>query len=100
LMRRLERVWSRDGEGRWPGPAELAKRVGLQKDYLNRMVRHGTGLTLGQWRARELLRNVEQDILKGVRISLVADRAGFLDQNYFSRWFRKQTGLAPSKWRK
>jgi len=43
---------------------------------------------------------VEQDILKGVRISLVADRAGFLDQNYFSRWFRKQTGLAPSKWRK
>ncbi|NBV84420.1 AraC family transcriptional regulator, partial [bacterium] len=25
---------------------------------------------------------------------------GFQDQNYFSRWFRKQTGLAPTKWRK
>jgi AraC-like DNA-binding protein len=30
----------------------------------------------------------------------VADRAGFQDQNYFSRWFRKQTGLTPTKWRK
>jgi AraC-like DNA-binding protein len=100
VVRRLERVWKIDEQGRWPGPRELALRVGLQKDYLNRLVRRSCGLTLGQWRARELLRSVELDIQKGIRISVVADRAGFHDQNYFSRWFRKQTGLAPSKWRK
>ena len=100
VVRRLERVWKIDQEGRWPGPRELALRVGLQKDYLNRLVRRSCGLTLGQWRARELLRSVELDIQKGIRISVVADRAGFQDQNYFSRWFRKQTGLPPTKWRK
>jgi AraC-like DNA-binding protein len=99
-VRRLERVWKMDEQGRWPGPRELAFRVSLQKDYLNRLVRRSCGLTLGQWRARELLRSVELDIQKGIRISVVADRAGFQDQNYFSRWFRKQTGLAPTKWRK
>ena len=100
VIRRLERVWRMDDEGKWPRPGELAKRVGLQKDYLNRMVRLSSGLTLGQWRAGELLRSVEADIKKGLRVFDVAGRAGFTDQNYFSRWFRKQTGLAPTKWRK
>ena len=98
VIRRLERVWRMDKEGNWPRPGELAKRVGLQKDYLNRMVRLSSGLTLGQWRAGELLRSVEADIRKGLRVFDVAGRAGFTDQNYFSRWFRKQTGLAPTKW--
>jgi len=100
VIRRLERVWRMDEEGKWPRPGELAKRVGLQKDYLNRMVRLSSGLTLGQWRAGELLRSVEADIQKGLRVFEVSSRAGFTDQNYFSRWFRKQTGLAPTKWRK
>jgi len=100
VIRRLERVWRMDEDGKWPRPGELAKRVGLQKDYLNRMVRLTSGLTLGQWRAGELLRSVEADIKKGLRVFDVAGRAGFTDQNYFSRWFRKQTGLAPTKWRK
>ena len=100
VIRRLERVWRIDEDGKWPRPGELAKRVGLQKDYLNRMVRLSSGLTLGQWRAGELLRSVEADIQKGLRVFDVAGRAGFTDQNYFSRWFRKQTGLAPTRWRK
>ena len=100
VIRRLERVWRIDEEGKWPRPGELAKRVGLQKDYLNRMVRLASGLTLGQWRAGELLRSVEADIQKGLRVFEVAGRAGFTDQNYFSRWFRRQTGLAPTRWRK
>ncbi len=100
ILRRLERIWKRSEEGRWPRPGELARRVGLQKDYFNRQVKLACGLTVGQWRARELLRAVEADLQKGTKISVVADRAGFLDQNYFSRWFRKQTGLAPTKWRK
>jgi AraC family L-rhamnose operon transcriptional activator RhaR len=100
VIRRLERVWRMDEEGKWPRPGELAKRVGLQKDYLNRMVRLSSGLTLGQWRAGELLRSVEADIKKGLRVFEVASRAGFTDQNYFSRWFRKQTGLAPTRWHK
>ena len=100
IMKRLQRVWRPDATSgsSWVRPAELAKRVGLQKDYLNRLVRRATGLTLGQWRDRELLRAAEASLRHGHRVAVVASDLGFSDANYFARWFRKQTGLSPSHW--
>jgi AraC family L-rhamnose operon transcriptional activator RhaR len=99
-MKRLQRAWRPDATrgSPWLRPAELAKRVGLQKDYLNRLVRRATGLTLGQWRDRELLRAAEASLRQGHRVAVVASDLGFSDANYFARWFRKQTGLSPSHW--
>lgn len=101
VMKRLQRAWQPDGTGGtpWLRPAELARRVGLQKDYLNRLVRRTTGLTLGQWRDRELLRAAEAGLRQGRRVAAVASGLGFADANYFARWFRKQTGISPSHWR-
>ncbi|MEX1009872.1 MAG: AraC family transcriptional regulator [Chthoniobacterales bacterium] len=98
ILARLRRGWHADEEGHWPRPAELALRTGLQKDYLNRLVRRASGLTLGQWRDRELLRAAESDLRRGTRVASVADALGFSDPSYFARWFRKQTGLPPSHW--
>jgi len=99
ILKRLQRAWQTDEHGLWPRPAELARRVGLQKDYLNRLVRRTSGLTLGQWRDRELLRAAEADLARGEGVTKVADALGFSDPSYFARWFRKQTGLPPSQWR-
>ncbi len=99
ILARLERAWRPDADGRWPRPARLARRTGLQKDYLNRLVHRACGLTLGQWRDRELLRSAESELKRGLRVSVVAAGLGFSDQSYFARWFRKQTGLAPTHWR-
>lgn len=99
VMNRLRRAWRPDDEGAWPQPAELARRVGLQKDYLNRLVRRACGLTLGQWRARELLRSASDELRRGSTIAGAAAALGFGDASYFARWFRRQTGLAPSQWR-
>jgi AraC family L-rhamnose operon transcriptional activator RhaR len=82
-----------------PKPGELAHRVGFQQDYLNRLVRRSTGLTLGQWRARELLKASEKELAKGGSIAAAALKIGFSDANYFSRWFRRQTGMTPRSWR-
>jgi len=98
ILKRLQRIWRADNEGRWPRPAELARRTGLQKDYLNRLVRSTCGLTLGQWRDRELLRTAEREIQRGSRVGEVSALLGFSDPSYFARWFRKQTGLPPSHW--
>ena len=99
VMKRLERAWqAATADGIQPGPAELARRAGLQKDYLNRLVRRTSGLTLGQWRDRELLRSAEADLRRGRGVHGVADSLGFCDASYFARWFRKQTGLPPSQW--
>lgn len=98
LTRRLLR--SLDPGGLAPAPGEIARRVGLQQDYLNRLVRRGTGLTLGQWRASQLLKASERELAKGESIGEAAVRLGFSDPNYFSRWFRRQTGVTPGAWQK
>lgn len=98
ILTRLQRAWRPDEDGRWPRPAELAHRTGLQKDYLNRLVRRACGLTLGQWRDRELLRAAEHSLKRGARVATVSGSLGFSDPSYFARWFRKQTGLPPSHW--
>jgi len=90
----------RGADERWPSPGELSRRVGLQKDYLNRLVRSGTGLTLGQWRATKILVAVEAELLMGGKMIEVGDRCGFPDANYFTRWFRRQTGVTPKVWQK
>lgn len=97
ILRRLVRALN-PGEA-VPTPGELARRVGLQQDYLNRLVRRSTGLTLGQWRARELLKACKHDLKKGGTIGGTALRLGFSDSNYFSRWFRRQTGMTPGAWK-
>jgi AraC family transcriptional activator of pobA len=98
ILGRLQRAWRVGTDGHWPRPAELALRTGLQKDYLNRLVRRASGLTLGQWRDRELLRAAENELKRGARVAAVAESLGFSDPSYFARWFRKQTGLPPSHW--
>ena len=98
ILGRLQRAWRTGADGRWPRPGELARRTGLQKDYLNRLVRRACGLTLGQWRDRELLRAAENELKRGARVATVSESLGFSDPSYFARWFRKQTGLPPSHW--
>jgi AraC family transcriptional activator of pobA len=78
----------------------LAQRVGFQQDYLNRLLKAECGLTLGQLRARERLGRAQKLLLdRELSISGVAERVGMLDNNYFARWFRQQTGVTPSAWR-
>ena len=33
-------------------------------------------------------------------IQCIAAAVGIDDRNYFSRWFRRQTGLSPTEWRR
>jgi len=33
-----------------------------------------------------------------MRVADVAEAVGVLDQSYFARWFRRQTGQPPSRW--
>ncbi len=81
--------------------AEIARRVGYQQDHLNRLLKAECGLTLGQLQTRMQVREAQQFLMQGdLAIFEVAEKVGFLDHNYFSRWFRQQTGATPSGWRK
>jgi AraC-like DNA-binding protein/DNA-binding response OmpR family regulator len=79
---------------------ELAEAVGVSEDYLSRVFHREIGISpwdyLNRYRiyhAKELLR------LTTDSISAIAQQVGFQDQKYFSRVFRKLTGVGPKEFR-
>jgi len=78
--------------------SDLVRRSGYQRDHLNRLLKRETGLTLGQHRTQQRLARAKQLLTEGLQVADVAAEVGLLDQSYFARWFRRQTGLSPSAW--
>lgn len=79
---------------------KLSGMAGYQHDYLNRLLKKQAGLTLGQFRSRKLVIRAQQFLRQPKTIAEVSSLAGFAEPNYFARWFRKQTGMTPSAWRR
>jgi len=79
---------------------EIARRAGYEVEALNRRLRAECGLTLGQLRSRYRLGRAQILIRQGLPMKVVAQRVGMPDNNYFSRWFRQQTGMTPSQFKK
>jgi signal transduction histidine kinase/DNA-binding LacI/PurR family transcriptional regulator/AraC-like DNA-binding protein len=80
---------------------EIASAIGVSEDYLSRVFHRELGLSpwdyLNRYRveqAKQLLHHTNS------AIGIIASQVGFKDQLYFSRVFRKVTGLSPSAFRK
>ncbi|MCX6971960.1 MAG: AraC family transcriptional regulator [Verrucomicrobia bacterium] len=95
FVRKFERLLNQ-GETPLPEIAGLARSMGYQTDYLNRIFKQATGQTLREYRDALLLKKTIRLLREKSQIKDVCAQLGFLDQNYFSRWFKKQTGLQPS----
>jgi AraC family transcriptional activator of pobA len=80
-------------------PADIAVKAGYQRDHLNRLLKREVGQTTGQLLAEARLMRAKYLLERGLKVSDVGATVGFLDQNYFARWFRRQTGRVPSSWR-
>ena len=88
--------------GKMPGTiASYASEIGISENYLSRLVKKHTGRSVGAWidivriqRAKRLLSDTSHPIID------IAAAVGIDDQSYFSRLFKKETGLTPSVFRK
>jgi AraC-type DNA-binding domain-containing proteins len=95
----LEQVFDPE---RLPGTiATYAGALNISENYLSRLVKQGTGRSVGAWidivrvqRAKRLLASTALPIID------IAASVGLEDQSYFSRLFKKKTGLTPSSFRK
>lgn len=86
---------------RLPNVSSLAAQLNLSPRYLSDMLRQETGKTalelihiylIGE--AKNRLRNEDQ------RVSEIAYELGFEDISYFSRLFKKETGVTPNQFKK
>lgn len=80
---------------------QLARQFDMNFDYLNRLFRQSVGRPIFQYlsslriaRAKELLTTTS------MRISQISERVGFLDESYFSKVFKKYTGVCPADYAK
>jgi AraC-like DNA-binding protein len=86
--------------------AELSLRVladycHVNESYLSARFRKETGFTPTQYISRQRVRLAGYLLVTTpLSVRVVAREAGFSDYNYFSRIFRKMTGIAPSGYRK
>jgi len=91
----------RENPGDLPPVAELARQAGYSPDHFSRVFLKVTGrrpqdfvIQARMERARQLL--AESDLTVG----MIAGALGFQDIFYFSRQFRRQTGQAPTAFRR
>lgn len=79
---------------------DIAKHIGITEDHLTYCFRQELGITpilyLQRYRinqAKHLLKDSDQNITE------IAFNVGFSDSGYFSRIFRRETGVSPEKFR-
>lgn len=99
ISRRVERLLETK-DGAEVSLEEISKHTGYQHDHLNRLLREECGLTLGQLRSRTRLKRAAALLSKKMQVQEVGEKIGILDANYFARWFRQQTGVSPSAWKR
>lgn len=75
---------------------QLCDDLGYQPDYLNRAFKRESGLSLREYRDSLRLESAKRALGDGARVQAAALAAGFVDVNYFARWFKKWTGSTPS----
>ena len=79
--------------------AAIAKEAGYVRDALSRRLKREHGFGLRGLRDQERLQQAQTALRAGPEIAAAA-AAGFDDPNYFTRWFRRQTGKTPTAWRR
>lgn len=84
-----------------PSVAELAKTLGISSAHLNMLCRKIDGHSaLEILHARILLEAKRQLTYTNMTIAQVADNLGFAEPAYFTRFFKRNTKLAPREFRK
>ena len=83
------------------GVDEVAERLGVSPPHLTRVFSKAVGIPPGRFLRQQKINCAKQLLTQpDMTVSLTAQLVGFADVHYFSRVFRKETGLLPTAYRK
>lgn len=75
---------------------DYANELGVSESHLKRCLKRVTGKTAGQLHRQRLILEAARLLhYSPLTVSQIADRLGFDDISYFTRFFRQQMGLSP-----
>jgi len=84
----------------WHSPAEYAQRLHMTPKTLGRLVREHLGTTLTDLIRNRILIYAKWQLLHTLKpVKAISGELGFSDELYFSRLFKKATGLSPTFFR-
>jgi len=80
----------------------LLQKIPLHKDYFRKLFSDSTGVTPLHFMTQKRISYAKQLLSArksvGLNIKEIAMRSGFSDPYYFSRVFKKETGVSPANW--
>lgn len=80
---------------------QIAQFLFLNVDYLNRIFKKETGITLSEYISSQRIEKAKELLLtSSLSVSEIALEVGFQSFSYFSKIFKKKTGMEPLKYRK
>ncbi|KWX78204.1 helix-turn-helix domain-containing protein [Paenibacillus jilunlii] len=80
--------------------SKLAGVTGLNASYLSQLFKKETGFAVSDYIQRERIEEAKRLMeLPGITLSDIATRLHFNDQSYFTKVFKKYTGITPKQFR-
>lgn len=80
--------------------SEVASQVGLSRSHFSVMFKKGVGESFGEFLDKRRVKKARAMLDEtALSIQEVAERVGLPDAKYFSKWFKKCTGMSPSHYR-
>ena len=79
---------------------DLCKALGYSKSYLSKLFREQTGDTIASYAVSQKIKQAKRLIREGgYNFSQISDRLGFDNPQYFSRVFKRVTGMTPTEFK-
>jgi len=80
---------------------EIARELNLNPDYVNRIFKKETGMTVKEYAIKKRMKQAEH-LLKhsDLPVSGIAAEVGYDNFSHFIRMFRKETGYTPKQYKK
>lgn len=79
---------------------DISSVLGISSSYFSHLFKKQTGKNYVEYLNEIRLKAVMEDLKNSdFKIAVIAEKNGFHNFDYFSRFFKKATGLSPVKWR-